>query len=74
MTTEHSHAFTSAEAERIRNALHELRAADRDRQKSIRASLRRTYGFYITNFDCSRKGFTVADFDYLVASGEISVR
>jgi hypothetical protein len=43
-------SFTRDETEQLRSLLRELRRADRDRQKTIRARMRRM-GFYITDLD-----------------------
>lgn len=64
--------FSAVEAIRIRHRLTELRAAPGHRQKTIRAGLRKL-GFYITDWDASRRGFTAADFDRLIATGLITV-
>lgn len=65
--------FTPSEAEVIRAKLRELRRVDRDRQKAIRASLRRI-GFSIEDVTApGDEGFTVADFDALVARGTIRI-
>lgn len=64
--------FTRAEADEIRSLLRELRRAERDRQKAIRAKIRRI-GFYITDVSHDADGFTVSDFDELVRRGTISI-
>lgn len=66
--------FTSAEATAIRQILAQVRASNRDQQKKLRAQLRKVYGFYISAFSSSKKGFTNAEFDELVKEGRISVR
>lgn len=65
--------FLSQEAISIRRILAELRFADRNTQKRLREMLRKNYKFYISDFDRSRKGFTAADFDCLIESGEIEI-
>jgi hypothetical protein len=62
--------FTNEEAITIREHLGRLRLADRDEQKSIRARLRRL-GFRISDYATDNDGFTVSDFDMLVARGVI---
>lgn len=62
--------FTNSEIDEIRAALRELRHADQGRQKVIRSRLRRI-GFYITDFSHSAEGFTVSDFDEMLARGTI---
>ena len=64
--------FTRAEADEIRSLLRELRRAERDRQKTIRAKIRRS-GFYITDVSHAAGGFTVSDFDELVRRGTITI-
>lgn len=54
----------------IRAQLRRLRVSDRDEQKKIRAGLRRI-GFRISDFATDTVGFTVSDFDSLVARGVI---
>lgn len=66
-------SFSSAEADAIRACLRELRNADRLEQKTLRDTLRKTYRFYITDFDISGKGFTEADFNALVRSGRVTI-
>ncbi len=65
-------AFSRAEIEKLRKHLTELRRAERERQKAIRASMRRM-GFYITDFSTDAQGFTVSDLDDLVRRGVIEV-
>lgn len=57
--------FSTDEIAEIRRLLVELRRADRDRQKTIRAKIRRI-GFYITDVSHDAGGFTATDFDALV--------
>lgn len=65
--------FTEVEAHDIRRLLREKGIADRDRQKSIRGSLRRKYDFYISDFSTDADGFTAADFDACIARGRITI-
>ncbi|MGH2743242.1 MAG: hypothetical protein ACRDSN_11690 [Pseudonocardiaceae bacterium] len=65
-------AFTQKEIETLRANLRELRPAERSRQKTIRARMRRT-GFYITDFATDAQGFTVSDFDDLLRRGVIKM-
>jgi hypothetical protein len=65
--------FSKSEAARARDLLRRIRAADRDKQKSLRDCLRKEVCFYITDFTKSSAGFTVADFDRLVEQGTITV-
>ena len=65
--------FSAAQARRIRRLLRDKQVAARPQQKAIRAKLRKG-GFYISDFDGSRRGFTVSDFDELVRFGRITIR
>jgi hypothetical protein len=64
--------FTEANAARIRALLGELRVAERDRQKRLRDEIRRI-GFYISDWERDASGFTVSDFDDLVAHGLVRI-
>ena len=63
--------FTREQIKAIKGLLHDLRRADRDRQKAIRGKLRKQYGFFITDF--GGHGFTTGDLDDLITSGRIKV-
>ncbi len=63
--------FTREQIKAIKGLLHELRRADRDRQKAIRGKMRKQYGFYITDF--GGPGFTTGDLDDLITSRQIKV-
>ena len=63
--TAHRLEFTSGQIGEIRRLLVELRRSDRDRQKSLRAKLRRL-GFHISDVSHGNDGFTVSDFDALL--------
>jgi len=65
-------SFTCDEIEELRSLLRELRRADRDTQKRIRARMRRI-GFYITDFSHDADGFTASDLDELISRGTIKV-
>jgi hypothetical protein len=65
-------SFTRDEIEQLRSSLRELRRADRNRQKTIRARMRRM-GFYITDFSHDADGFTASDLDDLISRGTIKV-
>lgn len=65
--------FTESEANKIRELLRAKGQAGRSQQKTIRNSLR-DIGFYITDFDNSQSGFSVADFEGLIGSGRITIR
>ena len=65
--------FTETEVSSIRNLLKRKVGADSNCQKIIRGRLRTNYNFYISDFTDRKLGFTVNDFDELMASGRISV-
>ena len=62
-------SFSTADANEIRAKLRELRCADRSDQKRIRGTLRKKFGFYITDFDTGGTGFSEYDFNVLVQRG-----
>lgn len=64
-------SFTEDEIAALRQLLTELRRSDRDRQKTIRAKIRRI-GFYISDVSRDAGGFTATDFDALVRRGVIT--
>jgi len=66
--------FSPDEAREIRRLLELTRRSERPEQKVLRARLRRRpLRFYITDWDPSHTGFTVADFDDLVAQGAVRI-
>lgn len=65
--------FSAAEAVRARELLRQIRAVDRDEQKTLRDRLRSDVGFYISDFTGSKAGFTEADFDSLAEKGTIKI-
>ena len=66
-------SFAEDEIAALRQLLTELRRSDRDRQKTIRAKIRRI-GFYISDVSHDAGGFTATDFDALVRRGVITQR
>jgi hypothetical protein len=66
-------SFTPAEVEELRDLIRELRRADRDHQKMIRARMRRI-GLYITDVAHDADGFTASDLDDLISRGTIQVQ
>jgi hypothetical protein len=64
------HTFGQEEIVAIRAQLRRLRVSEREEQKKIRAGLRRI-GFRISDYATDSVGFTVSDFDSLVARGVI---
>lgn len=65
-------SFTSAEIDELRRLIREKQTADRWRQKTLRARMRRI-GFYISDFASDYKGFVVSDLDELIGRGTIEV-
>ena len=65
--------FSGAEIGEIRAILVRIRKGGRNTQKRLRHRLRKAYGFYITDFDQSRRGFTRNDLDLLVSSRAIEI-
>jgi hypothetical protein len=63
--------FTRPEIEELRRLIREKQTADRDRQKAIRARMRRM-GFHISDFG-QYHGFVVSDLDELIAGGLITL-
>jgi len=58
--------FTPHEADRVRDLLREVRHSERGEQKQLREQIR-AIGFYIDDWPRTGSGFTVSDFDDLVA-------
>ena len=67
-------SFSEQEAKNIRRLLAEVRRADRSGQKLLRNTLRRGFGFYISDFGTGGSGFDATDFDRLVAKGVIRIQ
>ena len=65
-------SFNTSELERLRKLVHEKQTADRDRQKQLRAQMRRI-GFNISDVSAEPEGFVVSDFDDLVSRGVITI-
>jgi hypothetical protein len=64
--------FIRSEADQIRGLLRDKARASRSEQKSIRGKMRRM-AFYITDFDTSQDGFSVADFEDLIRRSLITI-
>jgi hypothetical protein len=64
--------FREDEIAELRALIREKQTADRDRQKALRARMRRM-GFYITEFGQEPGGFTVSDLDELIQRGTITI-
>ena len=65
--------FSRTEIEEIRTILVRIRQGELKVQKRLRRRLRSVYGFYISDFDESRQGFTRNNLDVLVSGGTIEV-
>lgn len=65
--------FTKQDVAELRRLITEKRTADRDRQKALRGKMR-SIGFYVTDFVTDQHGFTVSNFDDLIARGTIVVK
>jgi hypoxanthine-DNA glycosylase len=64
--------FTQDEMAQIKKLTAEKLRASTDKQKGIRQKIR-NIGFYYSDFDSSKDGYTVADIDKLIKSGQIKV-
>jgi hypothetical protein len=64
--------FSASEASQIKELLRQKANVGREAQKPIRRRMRELH-FYITDFDQSYSGFTVADFDRLVKDKRITI-
>lgn len=66
--------FTAPEADSIRELPHQIRQSEPERQKALRDKLQADFGFYISDFPRPKEGFSLTDFDSLVARGAITIR
>lgn len=64
--------FTQKEAEQIRILIREKNRVTPGQQKTIRYKIRKL-GFYYSDFSSSKEGYTIADFDALIKSGQIEI-
>lgn len=64
--------FTSLQIQTIKKLIAEKIAATPDKQKRIRAEIR-NIGFYYLDFSSKKDGYTVADFEALIRSGQIKI-
>jgi hypothetical protein len=65
-------SYTAAEVAEIKQILSEKQTAPRDRQKALRAKLRKRFRFYISEH-AGHRPFVEADFDELIQRGTITV-
>ena len=63
--------LSRAEIVEIRAMLVRIRKGGRNIQMRLRRRLRKEFGFYVTGFDASCRGFTRNDLELLVSSGLI---
>ena len=73
LAVEGRRVFSSSERDEIRSLLRAKHDADREEQKRIRGRLRDHLGFRISDWSSDAAGFTVADFDSLIASGRVMI-
>jgi len=64
--------FTSLEVKELIELIAEKVVATPDKQKGIRAKIRKI-GFYYSDFSSKKDGYTVADFEALISSGQIKI-
>jgi hypothetical protein len=65
--------ITKKEENPIRVLISTLRNSSTSGQKKIRRILRSKFGFYISEFDASSKGFTLSDFDECIQLKKIII-
>jgi len=65
--------FNSIEIQIIEGLIGEKLSATLDKQKSIRHKIRKT-GFYYSDFNSKREGYTIEDFRLLIEDGQIEIR
>lgn len=64
--------FTSLQVQTIKKLIAEKVIATPDKQKSIRCKIRKI-GFHYSDFSSKKEGYTVADFEALIKSGQIKI-
>lgn len=64
--------FTSLEVQTIKKLIAEKVVATPDKQKGIRGKIR-NIGFHYSDFSSKKDGYTVADFEALIRSGQIKI-
>lgn len=68
-----SNTFTSSQIDAIRKLIAEKVVAPPDKQKGIRAKIRKI-GFHYSDFNSRKDGYTIADFDALIRSGQVKIK
>jgi hypothetical protein len=71
---EHRTVFTSDEVLALKALVREKQTAAPDRQKAVRNTMRKEYGFYISKVFRGGRAFVESDLDDLIARGTITVR
>jgi len=64
--------FTSLQIQTIKKLIAEKVVATPDKQKGIRGKIR-SIGFHYSDFSSKKDGYTVADFEALIRSGQIKI-
>ena len=64
--------FTSSEIQTIKKLIAEKVAETADKQKGIRAKIRKI-GFHYSDFSAKKDGYTVSDFELLIRLGQIKI-
>ena len=64
--------FTTSQVETIKKLIAEKVLATPDKQKGIRGKIR-NIGFHYSDFSSKKDGYTVADFEALIRSGQIKI-
>src|SRR5688572_10746032 len=64
--------FTSLQVQTIKKLIAEKVVATPDKQKGIRGKIR-NIGFHYSDFSSKKDGYTVADFEALIHSGQIKI-
>ena len=65
-------SFTSLQIQTIKKLIAEKVVATPDKQKGIRGKIR-NIGFHYSDFSSKKDGYTVADFEALIRSGQIKI-
>jgi hypothetical protein len=66
-------AFTEQEVRDIKALLAEIAGAEASVQKVLRAKLRTSFGFYVSDFTTDQNAFAASDVDDLVQRGVITL-
>lgn len=67
-----NNSFTTSQIDEIKKLIADKVRATADKQKGIRAKIRKL-GFHYSDFSSKKDGYTVADFEALIRSGQIKV-